>query len=479
MKVSEVLHDATLRVLQRTGVRVGSDLALDLLAAGGIRVDRVSGRVYPDEGQVQRAFATAPHAYQVYGRDPGRPLTVGGRHAHVLSGGGSVRVLTLDGRYEPSTWEHLRQFNLLLDALPHIHLLLNQVDPQNDGDPATFYKRLAAEMLIGSPKPCCFQAGNAEDVAAMIEMGVVLRGSPQALAAKPVFIVGSNAEPPLYIPQHAAEIQIEASRAGIPCGIGDYGMLGITAPISVAGLVVQLNAVQLTTMILSQIVRPGAPFSYTSFSGSGNMRTLDPIIADPRTTRMLRLAAELGRSYDLPVYSEAVTDAKMADPQAACERAVQMYVAVEAGANLIQGPTSHMDEMMLSSFAQAVIDDDIVGYVLAASRPPEISEEALALDVIHEVATDPMYAGLRYAMHPHTAAHVRDELWRPHTFIYDTYEQWQRAGGRTVLQRAEDVAREILSTHRPQPLAADQEREIRRIALSGPKGQRQHYASPR
>jgi trimethylamine---corrinoid protein Co-methyltransferase len=464
--VMEVLHEATLKVLARTGVRVDSDLALDLLASGGVRVDRTSRRVYPHEEQVQRAFATTPHAYPVYGRHTDNPLVLGGYNAYVLSGGGSVRVLTLEGRYEPSSWEHLRQFNVLLDALPNIHMLLNQVDPQNDQDAATFYKRLAAEMLVSSPKPCCFQAGNAADVAAMIEMGVVLRGSREALATQPVFIVGANAEPPLHIPQHAAEIQIEASRADIPCGIGDYGMLGITAPISVAGLVVQLNAVQLTNLVLSQTVRPGAPFSYTSFSGSGNMRTLDPIIADPRTTKMLRLAAELGRYYDLPVYSEAVTDAKMPDPQAACERAVQMQTVLEAGANLIQGPTSHMDEMMLSSFTQAVIDNDIVGYVLAASSPPDVSEEALALDVIHEVATDPMYGNLKYTMHPHTAAHFRAELWQPQAFIYDIYEKWQREGGRTVLQRAEIVAREILATHQPEPLGPGQEREIRRIAAA-------------
>jgi trimethylamine---corrinoid protein Co-methyltransferase len=464
--VMEILHEATLKVLARTGVRVESELALDLLACGEVSVDRTVRRVYPSDEQVQRAFATVPHAYPVYGRQADRPLVLGGHNAYVLSGGGSVRVLTLEGRYEPSTWEHLRQFNVLLDALPHIHMHLNQVDPQDDEDPPTFYRRLAAEMLSGSPKPCCFQAGSAADVAAMIEMGVVLRGSREALAAQPVFIVGANAEPPLHIPRHAAEMQIEASRAGIPCGMGDYGMLGITAPITVAGLVVQMNAVQLTNLILSQLARPGAPFSYTSFSGSGNMRTLDPIIADPRTTQMLRLAAKLGRYYDLPVYSEAVTDAKMPDPQAACERAVQMRMAVEAGVNLIQGPTSHMDEMMLSSFTQAVIDDDIVGYVLAASSPPEVSEEALGLDVIHEVATDAAYGKLKYAMHPHTAAHFREELWQPRTFIYDTYEKWQREGGGSVLQRAEAVAREILATHEPEPLDPVQAREIRRIAAA-------------
>jgi len=463
--VCETLHEATLALLQRTGVRVGSRLARDLFRSAGVHVEESSERVYPSRQDVEQALATVPRAYAVYGRRTEDPLILGGRNAYVLSGGGSVRVLTLDGRYEPATWEHLRQFNILLDALPNIHMLLNQVDPQGDAAPG-FYRRLAAEMLLGSPKPCCLQAMSAQDVEAMIEMGAVIRGSREALAEKPVFIVGSNAEPPLFIPAHAAEIQIAAGRARIPCGIGDYCMMGITGPSTVAGAVVQMNAIQLTTLVLSQLVRPGAPFSYTCFSGSGNMRTLNPIVADPHTLKLLRLAAELGRWYDLPVYSEAVTDAKMPDPQAACERALQLQAVLEAGANLIQGPTSHMDQMMLSSFAQAVIDNDIVGYVFAAHARPVISEETLALAAIHEVVTDPEFSGLKFAMHPHTLRHLREQIWEPRCFIYDSFDDWQRGGARSVVERAEDVARDILAHHQPESLDPAMEQEIRRIALA-------------
>ena len=98
----------------------------------------------------------------------------------------------------------------------------------------------------------------------------------------------------------------------------------------------------------------------------------------PHALQLVRLGAELGRFYGLPVYSNALTDARGPDPQAACERAVQMQLCVEAGAHLIQGPTSHMDQMRLSSLVQALIDNDIVGYVLAACRRPVLSAETLA-----------------------------------------------------------------------------------------------------
>ena len=203
---------------------------------------------------------------------------------------------------------------------------------------------------------------------------------------------------------------------------------------------------------------------YTAFSGSGNMRTLGPMSSDPHTVQLLRLAAELGRRYGLPIYGVALTDARMPDPQAACERAVQMQVALDAGVNLIQGPTSMMDQMMLSSFAQAVIDNDIVGYVLAAHCRPEISPETLALEAIHEVVTDPTLKALRFAAHPHTVRHLRDHLWHPQTFSYDSYDVWQRTGSQTVVERAVAVARDILSRHHPEPVPRDVADEIARIA---------------
>jgi len=174
----------------------------------------------------------------------------------------------------------------------------------------------------------------------------------------------------------------------------------------------------------------------------------------PHALQLVRLGAELGRFYGLPVYSNALTDARGPDPQAACERAVQMQLCVEAGAHLIQGPTSHMDQMRLSSLVQALIDNDIVGYVLAACRRPIVSAETLALEAGHEVATEPRYAALKFASHEHTVRHLRDEVWEPWAFDLDNFAAWDKAGRVSVVERAAAKAREILAAHRPEPLPA-------------------------
>ena len=47
------LHCATLKLLERTGVYVGSDKALDIFTEYSVRVDRAGKRVFPGEKQIE------------------------------------------------------------------------------------------------------------------------------------------------------------------------------------------------------------------------------------------------------------------------------------------------------------------------------------------------------------------------------------------------------------------------------------------
>jgi trimethylamine:corrinoid methyltransferase-like protein len=148
----KTLHEATLRLLERTGVHIDSQQALSLLAGAGLRVDRAGRRAYPSARDVERALAAAPKSFVVYGRSTEHPLRFDGTRAYFLSGGASLRVLELDGRLSPANLEHLHLFNRLLDALPFVHMLINQVDPVEFHGP-DLHRLLAAEMLLDTPKP--------------------------------------------------------------------------------------------------------------------------------------------------------------------------------------------------------------------------------------------------------------------------------------------------------------------------------------
>ena len=94
-------------------------------------------------------------------------------------------------------------------------MLINQVDP-GEFHGADLYRLLAAEMLIDTPKPICFQAATRRDVEAMLAMGDVIRGSREAQVARPVFFVGLNSEPPLAVSGAICDSLLSCCRAGIP-----------------------------------------------------------------------------------------------------------------------------------------------------------------------------------------------------------------------------------------------------------------------
>ena len=468
MKQFEVVHDATLQLLATIGVRFASRSALEIFAKHGVSVDFEEIRVFPTSKHIEKALSTIPKTFLLYGRNVDvTPLKIGGDTPRILAGGGAVRVHELDGTYTEATWEHLARFTTLVDALPNIDLILNPVDPAPTK--RNYYLHIAAQTLSGTSKPPVLQVKDGADLAAVAEMGACVRGSREAFHQMPLFITGTNAEPPLFVTKDGADIIMTAAKLGVPCGIGDYVMMGSTAPKTLAGAIVQRNAVQLAALLLIQLVRPGCACYYTASSGSTDMRTLNPITSGPDSLLIQRISARLGRSfYGLPVWAHSSTDSREPDAQAAAERTAFLFDAIEAGASIIQGPTSMMDGMLLASFAQTILDHDIIGYLQSAlSDQIEINADTLATNAIREVIEDPTYRDMKFSGHPHTAMHLSDTAWEPMAFEHRSSAESNRDGHISLGARAASKAAVIIDGHRPEPLEKKTRRRLQAIAEEG------------
>ena len=90
----------------------------------------------------------------------------------------------------------------------------------------------------------------------------------------------------------------------------------------------------------------------------------------------------------------------------------------------------------------------------------EVSDETLALDVIHRVGPNGTYLAEK-----HTRAHM-GEIWRPGVWDRTSYDAWLGAGKRGALENAEEKARGILRTHAPEPLADDVRAGLRRLVAA-------------
>ena len=118
----ETIHGRALFVLEKTGMRIDSDRALDLLADAGCRVDRDEHRARFPASLVEECLRVTPSSYVVAARDGRSDLIVGGDTLYFMQGMG-MRFVDLDTwEFRSATAAEHREAMIVADALPNIHL---------------------------------------------------------------------------------------------------------------------------------------------------------------------------------------------------------------------------------------------------------------------------------------------------------------------------------------------------------------------
>ena len=127
-----------------------------------------------------------------------------------------------------------------------------------------------------------------------------------------------------------------------------------------------------------------------------------------------------------------------------------------AGANLIYG--LGMIEMgMTIDYGQLVMDNEFARMIKYAVQGIAVTDETLAVDVMHEVGV-----GKDFLSHDHTMKHMRTQS-QPKLIDRRTREDWDAGGKTDLYQRALEEARFILENHKPDPLPDEVLATIRSI----------------
>jgi trimethylamine--corrinoid protein Co-methyltransferase len=107
------------------------------------------------------------------------------------------------------------------------------------------------------------------------------------------------------------------------------------------------------------------------------------------------------------------------------------------------------------SFEQLLLDCEIYEMLRVVAQGFAIDADTLALEVIDAVGPGSHFLGQK-----HTRTHMR-QVWQPTLFNRTPWEEWERQGRPSALDRAREQARHILSSHQPEPLpCADRLKEI-------------------
>lgn len=450
---AERLHEAALAILERTGVDVPVAEARDLYRAAGASVDgervRIPARV------VERAIGTAPRAVTLHDRS-GRPtIELAGRAAWFGPGSDCLNIVDhRTGERRRATTADLHDGLALADALPNMDFLMSMFLPE-DVDQTLADRHQAAYLLTRTRKPIVLVTYELSGMLDALEMAEVVAGGRDALAARPQLAVYINVTRGLQFNEDAVRKLLVCAGRGVPALWIPVTSGGTTGPITLAGTTAVNTAGILAGIVLSQAAREGAPLVVPGFGGDSlDLRTMVDPYCGPEPKGV---AASLAHLWGLPMFSlGGGSDSKAVDGQAAAEASLTMLADALAGGHLIHD-SGYLESGLTGSLAQLVVCDEVAGWIRALLRPVDVSDEALALDLVDDLGVDGSFLQA-----DHTMAHYR-ERWYPALFDRRGFGPWRAAGATTLVERAAARVDEILGRTAPAPVDPDVDAAVHAI----------------
>ncbi len=453
------IHEASLTVLERTGIEVMPSECREIFRRAGARVDDGNNRVFIPRGMVEDALSTARNEVLLCGREPRHDMVLSGRRVYMGTGGAAVKVLDLDTQQaRESTLADVAQIGRLVDALDNIHFYLRACVardiPPELLDINTYYAAVANTSKHVTVN--CFSVQTARDV---IEMAAMIAGNREVLRERPIVsLTACWTVSPLRFAPETVEVVTEVVRQEIPVFLSSAPQSGATSPAALAGSLVQINAEELSGLVYTQLVKPGTPVVLGYVPSVSDLRTGNFVGGAAEFAVMHAAAAQLGQFYNLPVYnSSGLADSKVPDIQAGYEKGITGLAAALAGANYIHHSAGFLESMLTVAYEQYVIDDDINGSIMRAVRGIEVTEETLSVDIIDEVCRGAgHYLGTQQSLEL-----MNTEYYYPHTGDRQAREQWEAEGGLDMWTRACQKAKQILETHEPDRVPPEVDAAIR------------------
>ncbi|GAB4537631.1 MAG: trimethylamine methyltransferase MttB [Anaerolineae bacterium] len=458
--LAELVHEKSLEILSETGFCVPDQGVLTQLEAAGFRVDHESQMVRVTAELLETALDNLPRDVRLYDRAGQSPAPLApsediSRPFSCFMGAGTpVNVFDLDGRRRPATRQDVCDLVTIQDALPQVDIVRPTVTATDWGDCSDLVE--IAELLRHTTKPIVHRTLSPERVDAAVEMLAAVAGGEDALRAHPNFATLYCPISPGYMTPENVRCVLRWASHGVPVTPLSMAMGGASAPATLLGELVVINADVLAWIVVLQILYPGTPVLYGSVSSILDMRTGLLPLGAPERGMVNSGAALMARFYGVPSMCGGLSsDAKAVDAQAGFEKTATAIPLLLEGASIIYG-VGATDAGSAISYAQMVMDDEIIAglrRVMEGITPHDLDEE-LALIKSNTPRGNFLKA-------KHTRRTFR-EHWLPGILSRDTYEAWQ-ARGENIEQACRRKARDILAQHRLQPLPSQVEAELERI----------------
>ena len=311
------------------------------------------------------------------------PLELG----KVFFGPGSDTIFTLDvesGERRRTTAQDVEDIARLCNALDNMDFIMSMANPA-DVPPDDLYIHEFVRMMRGSVKPNVYTIKDRKDMEDVYRIAAAVAGGERALREKPFFLLYAEPISPLLFPEESLQKLIFCAEKGVPASYPPSPNMGGGGPITLAGALTLGNAECLTGLIISQLIRPGAPFLYGMNTAAMDMKSAIVSYGSPEWPLSIMAQMDLARYYDLPAWSAGgASDSKVVDAQTGVEMTFSIVASFLARATMVHD-VGYIEYGSTSAMEALVIADEIIRETRLLAGGVDVNPTTLALDAIARV----------------------------------------------------------------------------------------------
>ncbi len=446
----ELIHDASLRILEEQGIEVHGAQALALFQTSGASVDS-DGIVRMDRAHVLETVAKAPSTFTMTPHNAMNAIECGGDVVHfgLVSGPPNVHDC-INGRRAGNIEDYRKlvrlgqYFNVITffgnQAIAPTDLPANSRHLDTTLDNLTLSDKVFSATGIG--------AGRARDAAAMcaIACGRKLHELPDF----PTVMTNININSPRKLDDAMAYGAMQLAMLGQPVIVTPFTLMGAMTPATMAGALAQQNAEALLGIALLQLTRPGTPAVYGGFTSNVDMRSGSPAFGTPENTFANMAGGQFARKYSLPYRTSACNASNAVDGQATWETQMALWGAVTGHGNFVYHAAGWLEGGLVASFEKVVMDCEMLQHLRYLLQPVKIDMAEVGIDAIKEVGPGGHFFGCE-----HTMERYQDAFYEPFLSDWQNFENWQLAGSKDATMRATEVWQRALLEYEEPAVAVD------------------------
>ena len=460
--VNRILEEAY-QLLADTGVRISDPEACSLLEDGGAKVASVVVQI--PRGMIDRALSSVGRDFYLHNRS-GEPTVhfSAGDDVHFDPGSCAVNIL------DPHSLEHRPALSADLVRLVQVTEMLPQFAAQSTAVVCHDAPAIIGDIhrlfvvLTHSQKPVITGAFSSRNIQAMIALLAADAGSDEKLRKMPRAVFDVCPSPPLHWTEFACQCLIELGRAGVPVELVSMPLAGATAPVTLAGSLVQHAAENLAGIVIHQLAAPGAPLVWGGAPAIFDMRTGSAPMGAVETAMLDAGFAAVGKHLGLPTHGYlGGSDSKLVDAQSGSEASTGFLIGALAGINMISG-AGMLDSLNCQSVEKLVLDAEAIASAQRLLAGINIQDGTLALGSFAQTGLEGDFLKLR-----ETRDLFRKEQYLPSEAIdRGSLQAWQGIGSPDAFTRAGARADLLVEQYQKPNLPAETLTKFEQILQSIP-----------